>query len=380
MSFFTFSSDRRFLVAAAIVFATGFALVWLWIWAVPMAFLDPEYPSWRAKQDMLATCDFGDILILGDSRAASGIMPTRFPRRAANLAVGGGEAIEALSILNRAAACPVAPKLAILSLDAEHFTHPDLFWERTVRFGFVDGGDIALLRRVSHDLGDTSVYEIRHTDGLPSWLRDAMYRTRFPSLYFASLVKGGVFLRWPRNEASLRANLASRGQYFFGTANGSDEVAADGHLRTFRPLPVLAWYFDRVLEHLDARGIQSVFIAVPMNDATARSAAPGVAESFRSWLATFEVRYPRFRVVGQTMPNWPDKFFGDGFAHLNQEGARAFSDGLGLCVRNDPIADDCVQRLQAAPPNTQNDAQYGWFNETAPDASANVRPISKRGS
>jgi hypothetical protein len=357
-----------------------FALAWIWIVTMPMAFLDPEYPSWRAKQIMLADCDLGATLILGDSRAATGMMPAGWRGRATNLAVGGGEPIEALAALDRALRCPILPKRVILSLDAVHFTEPDLFWERTARFGFVDAGEIATLREVSHALNDVSVYELRHTDGLPSWLRDAMVRVRFPSLYFTSLVKGGVLLRWPRNRANLAASLASRGQYFFGTAAGSDTVAAEGHLLEFKPLPVLEWYFNRVLEQLDAQGIPAVFIAVPMNDATAREIAPAARDGFRSWLAGYEARYPRFHVAGDVMPHWPNALFGDGFAHLNREGATRFSIGLERCMDEAVLRSRCVQRLQAAPPNTQNDAQYGWFNDTAPDASFSVRPSSKRGS
>jgi hypothetical protein len=184
-----------------------------------------------------------------------------------------------------------------------------------------------------------------------------MVSARFPSLYYSSLLKGGIALRWPRNEAFLKASLASRGQYFFGTAAGSSTVAAEGHMREFRPLPVLEWYFNRILEQLDARGIQSVFIAVPMNDATANKVPAAIGVEFRAWLAGYEARYPGFRVAGDVMPHWPDRFFGDGFAHLNPDGAARFSAGLGRCLDEATLAAACVQRLQAAPPNTQNEAQ-----------------------
>ena len=380
MSFFISSSERRFLTITAGVFVASFGLIWAWVLAMPLAFLDPEYPSWRAKQAFLTACDFGEILVLGDSRAATGIMPAKFPRLTTNLAVGGGEAIEALSVLNRAARCPTPPKQVILSLDAVHFTHPDLFWERTVKFGFVTADDVRTLRDVSHRLRDLSVYEIRHTDGLPSSWRDTMYQVRFPSLYFSSLVKGGLFLRWFRNRAALEDGMASRGQYFFGTASGSSMVAADGNLKTFQPLPVLAWYFDQVLEQLAARGIPVVFVSVPMNEATAHAVDPSVTAAFTAWLIAHETRFPGFKVVGQAMPHWPDRFFGDGFAHLNPEGAERFSMGLGFCFQHMPVSAACVQRLQDAPPSTQNDAQYGWFNDTGTDASFNVPPSSKRGS
>jgi len=344
-----------FMVGGSAVLVFG--LVWLWVLAMPLAFLDPEYPAWLAKQTLLADCDLGDIIILGDSRAATAMMSAHWNVAATNLAVGGGEPVEALAALNRAMRCPAPPVRVILSFDAVHFTEPDLFWERTVRFGFVDSGEVAALRAVSYALNDLSVYDRHLSDGLPAWSRDAMYRIRFPSLYFSSLLKGGLFLRWPRNHAMLAATLASRGQYYFGTAAGSGVIAAEGHLREFRPLPVLEWYFNRLLEQLDARGIPAVFIAVPMNEATARQVPPSVRSAYRAWLATFEARYPGFRVEGEVMPHWPDAFFGDGYAHLNPNGATRFSTGLGRCLGEDEATAACVQRLQAAPPNTQNDAQ-----------------------
>jgi hypothetical protein len=170
-------------------------------------------------------------------------------------------------------------------------------------------------------------------------------------------MKGGLVLRWPRNRRTLDAVVAARGHYFFGTASGSSVVAAEGHMRVFKPLPVLEWYFNRILEQLRARGIPAVFIAVPMNDATARQIEPEVREGFRAWLAAYEASYPEFHVAGDVMPHWPDRFFGDGFAHLNPDGANRFSAPLGRCLEDAALMAPCVQRLQEAPPNTQNDAQ-----------------------
>jgi hypothetical protein len=347
----------QFVAVAAAAMTLVFGIVWLWILTMPMAFLDPEYPAWRARLDLLADCELGELIVLGDSRAAAGMMPTVWRTHATNLAVGGGEPIEALAALTRALRCPFPPRRVILSFDAVHFTETDLFWERTARFGFLDASEIATLRDVSRELRDESIYELRHTDGLPSRLRDAMFEARFPSLYFSSLMKGGLMLRWARNRNTYAAAAAARGQYFFGTQRGSSVVAADGHIRDFRPLPVLEWYFDRILRTLHDRGIPAVFVAVPMNDATARAVAPGTRERFRSWLTIYEARYPGFRVAGDVMPYWPNRWFGDGFAHLNPAGARFFSLGLGSCLDDATDIGTCVQRLQDAPPSTQNDAQ-----------------------
>ncbi len=357
----------RYLTAFALSAILSFALIWAWVLAMPMAYMDAEYPSWRAKEILLDRCDLGEGLILGDSRAAADILPQRMPFPMTNLAVGGGEAIEALAALTRVVQCPTLPKLVIISLDPGHFVRPDLFWERSVRYDFLSPADISNLRLASREIGDPSVYEARHAEGLPPSLRDWLYRIHFPPLYFASLAHGGGFLRWTVNQQTLAETLFSRGHYYFGTEMGSHTVALEGHLASFTPLPILDFYFDRLLAELDRRGIDVRFIAMPVSEATWEEVRPEVRDQFAAYLAAYERQYPHFHVAGDVMPHWPDRFFGDMFCHLNPEGAERFSA-------------DLAQRLQDAPPRTQNELQNGWLRDTGPDASAKVVPISKRGS
>ncbi|MBV9249244.1 MAG: hypothetical protein JO227_08385, partial [Acetobacteraceae bacterium] len=204
---------------------------------------------------------------------------------------------------------------------------------RSVRFGFVSLKEIQELRAVSRALGDDSFEQPKRSDGLPAAWRAPLYAIRFPPLYFDSLAKGGVFLRWWRNQSSLQRVLASRGQYFFGTDAGSSVVAAEGHLKDFRPLPVLDHYFDRILALLEHHGIVADFVAMPINEATASSVDPGVRTGFADYLAAYQARHPGFHVVGDVMPHWPDRYFGDGFSHLNPDGAKRWSAQLGAVLR-----------------------------------------------
>ena len=357
----------RYLRLLGLSAALSFALIWGWVATMPMAFMDTEYASWRAKQLMLDRCDLGEAIILGDSRAAADIIPARLPMQTSNLAIGGGEAIEALTALNRALACPAPPRLVIISLDPGHFSRPDLFWDRSVRFGFVTPADVAALRQASLQTDDQSVYQSHPLDGVPAGLRAWLYRIRFPPLYFSSLAHGGVLFRWARNERMLADTLAARGHYYFGTDPGSSTVTIDAHMDQFRPLPVLDRYFNTLLATLERRGIDTRFIAMPVNEATWREVRPAVRQAFAAYLAQYQARYPHFHVASEIMPHWPDRLFGDQFGHLNPQGAEQFSDQLG-------------QRLQEAPPSTQNDAQKGWLSDTGAAASASVVPISKRGS
>ena len=333
------------MATLAAVMAAGFALVWAWVAAMPLAYLDPEYPIWRAKLAMLQRCDLGEVLVVGDSRAAVDVMPTLLPVSTTNLAVGGGMPIEAYVAVSRALACPVPPRRVVISLDAAHFAETDLFWERSVKYGFVGPADLALLRRWSRETGDDSLETPKVPDGLPAALRGWLYTWRFPALYFGSLAKGGGFLRLWENRAAFAAALAARGQSFFGRDDGSSTVAVEGHMTAFVPLPVLDRYFDRMLALLAARGIPVDFVAMPMNQATGRVVLPAVRAGFAAYLARYEARYHGFHVVGPAMPAWPDRYFGDGFSHLNPRGAALLSARFGQCLQGrlaqlDPA--DCV--------------------------------------
>ena len=329
-------SPRAFLALSATFAVTAFGAVWLWVALAPLTFLDPEYPTWLAKENFLAHCDLGEVVILGDSRAAADIEPALLPVRTTNLALGGGEPIEAFVALRRALACPNPPRRVVVSISAGHFVRPDLFWQRSVGYGFLTFWDLEQLRTASQRLHDGSIYAMPLDDGLPPRLRAMLYVLRFPSLYFASLLHGGIFLRAWENQAALDRTMRSRGQYFFGTAPGASIVAIDGHLDTFRPLPVLDWYFDRILALLAARGIEVDFVATPMNQATWVSVRPDVRTAFAAYLQHYAARYPNLRLIGPVMPHWPDRYFGDAFSHLNPEGAARFSRAFSAWLSGAP--------------------------------------------
>ncbi len=325
-------SAPAYLAACVLSAICVLAAAWLWVALMPLAFLDPEYPAWAAKEQMLARCDLGEMIVIGDSRAAADILPALMARSTTNLAVGGGGPIEALAALRRALACPGRPPHVLISINPGEFVRPDLFWERTVRFGFLSHADIAALADASAATGDWSVYENGHGDGLTGRVRAALYAIRFPSLYFGSLIKGGIFLRLWDNRRALAAHLRSRGQYYFGTASGCADVALEGHLAAFRPLPVLDRYFDDLLRLLARDGVAVDFAVMPVNQETALATQPSVRAGFAAYLREYQARYPNFHVVTPTMLAWPDRFFGDDFSHLNPAGARRLTRLLAVCL------------------------------------------------
>ena len=97
--------------------------------------------------------------------------------------------------MRRALACPNPPRRVVISFDPAHFVQPDLFWDRSVRFGALDMAELADLRAVSERLGDVSVLDQKRAAGLPRGIRALLCAARFPSRYFKGLLKAGILLR-----------------------------------------------------------------------------------------------------------------------------------------------------------------------------------------
>ena len=127
--------------------------------------------------------------------------------------------------------------------------------------------------------------------------------------------------------------IRARGQYFFGTADGSRALAREAGLTGFRPIPIQTEYFDRTLALLQARGVSAVFVAMPVNDATRAAIRPALEHGFSTYLDDFAARHAGFTVAGALFPAWPNREFGDGFSHLNPTGAARFSTMFDLFLR-----------------------------------------------
>ncbi|WP_428376812.1 hypothetical protein [Lichenicoccus sp.] len=325
----------RYLLVMGLVLAIGLGFSWLWSATMKLAFLDPEYAAWSAKQDLVARCDLGDLLVLGDSRAGAGMMPTRLPGNGINISVGGAKPVEMYFFLRRAMACPNMPHHVLLSIDAGHFHSTDTFWERSARFGTFSVADLHEIEAVARKTGDESLFDQPRADGLPNLVRDVLYATSFPTLNFASMVRGGLFLRYAHNVEERSKTLRARGHHLFGDADGDSAEADDASLDSFQVLPLEGWYFERMLQEMQARGIRVDFVTVPVNEATARHITPQLRKGFTEYLAAAASKYPNFHVLVAPIPSMPDRYFGDVFAHLNQGGAERFSASLAAALRRE---------------------------------------------
>jgi hypothetical protein len=334
----------RFIALTLAAMCAVFGAVWLYVALVPAGFLDDEYPRWKAKSEILASCDLGDVAVLGDSRATIDVMPREMGIDASNLAVAGGTPVELMSVARRILACPRLPRTVVISLTPSHFIDRSTFWEKSTRYHFVAGAELQDLLRAARQTGDWSFFPSGPPDFLPPQVRIWMAAHYFPSLYFAALVERLGFASYWRNEDFRRQVLADRGQYFFVNSGRGDQIGPEGYMPIFAAAPILDLYFDRVVRSLTERGIAVHFVAMPYNDVTAARLSPAMMAGFAAHLQDYARKYPGFDVLGRLAPSWPDTLFNDALLHLNRRGAPIYSAQLAACLKDRAACRDLGRR------------------------------------
>ena len=326
-------SSAAFMACFAGSFAAAFALVWLYVATMPMAFLSRDYPLWIAKREMLDRCRLGTAAVFGDSRTLAAVAPDAMPISVTNFAMSGTSPIETYFAVERALRCAVPPKLVVIAHGALKFEGDSDYWNFSARTGFLSYAQMRAVDADATRLHDSELQDLRRGDQLSPALRDALFAARFPSLYFDSLVNAFVATRLHHNREAYRDNLRASGHALFGSANSASAAAGEGWQLGFQVSPLIDLYFDRTLALLAERHVPVVVVSMPVSHATFAAMRPQLGEQFAAYLRGKERDHPGLRFAGPAIPCWPDEFFGDDW-HFNARGAAAYSRDLGPWLRD----------------------------------------------
>lgn len=323
----------------AIFFATMFGiigLVWAYVALFPIAFMESGYASWTAKSAMLQECQLGQVALFGDSRLEAGFVPAAFPVPSSNFGFAGGGAIEVRVAVDRALACHDLPRQAVITLVPEHFGPvSEFYWLLSLRYGFMTLGDVFAVQHRAGELGDTETFATPTPDGLSGPVRDWLYAAHFPSLSFANLVRGRGFGRFAVNRARLDEMLRSRG---WAAYEADGKLNPSAHPDRFIISKVQDAELVAALKALRARGVATALLVMPFAPTHTETAAV---------LAAYEARLTELAaqtgavLLDPAVPEWPAKLFADG-AHLDPEGARAFTGLLAACLKDGLLQPPCA--------------------------------------
>jgi hypothetical protein len=305
----------------------GFALVWLYAAAFPMAFLSLDYVSSRVQQQRLANCELGDVAVFGDSRVVAAIVPDLMSVRVSNFGLQATTPVETWFAVQQAMRCPVPPRWVIIGHGVHAHNEIVKLWGFDAPYEFLNLAQRQEVRRVAAELNDVASLEAIPDAGVPAGLLDRAFAARFPPLYFASLWEARIGLRWLQNQQWASTLTEARGHSLFANANGSSEVAVEAEMQDFKPFPLMDHYFSKTLKLLDQHGVNVLYLSPPVNQSTYNHVKPDLAPEFLSYLRGKAETLDHFHVAEDVMACWPNAYFGDG-GHLNEAGARKYSSEL----------------------------------------------------
>lgn len=318
----------RYLLVLLACFAVLFAAAWWFAANYRPWYSGAEYGAYRAKLEMIARCDVGDTVVLGDSRAGIAFSPARLGPDVRNFAFPGMTPVEGYYVAQRIFACPHRPSRVLVAFSPNQLRDLTWFWSRGVQMGAVDGPALAEIAANAKVLGDPQLYKGGFGAEPPPAIKNWTYLHAFPVYDFSSILGtlAGRQDRRAMNEAIYRQVLADRGQ---GQApSGSTcptAVSPEARDARFAPSPLIDRYYRRLLALVSASGARAVIAPLPYSASSMAEQSAAYRSDYEKYLAGVVRGLPQVSASAPYFVAFPDCSFVDEM-HMNGQGAASFSD------------------------------------------------------
>jgi hypothetical protein len=320
---------RQYLLLAALFFGCLAAYIDFF----PQLYMHRIFPLWRARLALIEGRDDFSLLVLGDSRPLTAILPRGLPGKAVNLALEGASTIEPLFLFRRYLERHPPPDTVIYSVSPIRFLRDEYFWENTAKARALGLNDLLEIQREADALHDSDFtgWSSQSCSSCAT-LRILATWAGLPFLFQHNLEYASLFLRGAENRELESAQIRDLG--YLAASSAPSMVSRPGREANhseFKPSPVLSRQFDEFLRLAASKNVRSYFIYLPTNPASAASISSDFKDGFRAFLEIREKKFPLFRVIGSFRTLAP-AYFADQ-DHLNREGAELITGELAAALR-----------------------------------------------
>lgn len=298
-----------------------YALV-LYTWLFPMNYMPVEYSMWQQEKDYTISGPEADILILGDSRAKSSLIPemlTDGDKEIYNMAIGGATPIEMYYALSRYLINHNAPERVIVIFAPYHLCEIDN-WGQTETYHYLSSREMMEVYSNAKALDETHLLNGSLFDNLVS------YNLRLPNKYMSSLYNAHFFGRYADNISKYNDVSKNLGYTEFGTDNGCDSLNYETHHTWFDDSKLVVMYYRKLVELCVDNNIYVQCIQAPINEASSEKIINEFWNGHKDVLRTvvYENLSDDVMSFETKVPVYDNKYFGDA-NHLNRLGAEKFT-------------------------------------------------------
>lgn len=304
---------RLFIVSIPLLIMMLFTLIF------PLHYMAVEYSMWAEEKDYTLHGEAANTLIIGDSRAKSGLIPALIStdeNTVYNMAVGGTTSIEMYYALDTYLKNHPAPDHAVILFAPYHFCDIDN-WNQTLYYNYLS----------IPQLSEVYYHAIQFHDPVilaDNWFTDVLsYKLRLPNKYLAAQYNAGFIGRYADNQSKWNSVRNDLGYTEFGTDAGNDGANYETHHEVFDSSALLVYYYDHLLTLCDENDIRVTIAQSPINQASYDLITDEFWQGYHEMLSEEATKHPNITVNYDVVP-YDNKYFGDN-NHLNKEGAIKYS-------------------------------------------------------
>lgn len=314
---------RNVLIKTLVVFIPVI-LVWIFLAAFPAVYMDGEYSYYTQCKDYRSGKSHlpdSDILILGDSRAKSALIPKEISPSCFSLAEGGSTGIEAYFTLKEYIEHRGIPKKVILSVGSYHFVNFDGFWTRSVYFDFLSTEQASEVIRTAKENREVDALSEAGGKGLADLLE---YKIKSPTKYMSALVHSFGENRKQINEEAYREMVQEKG---FKSFVSWWPTSVEHDMESFELLSTLDAYYRKTIDLCIENGIEVYSVNTPLIADTFEE-TEDIRDAFSAYLQQLKEDYPESRYplvhIETELESYDGRYFDDA-DHLNPEGAARYT-------------------------------------------------------
>lgn len=296
----------------------------LWLIAVftalyPMEYMSVEYAMWAEERDAVrSSFDVTDpeTIIIGDSRAKSGIIPAELDSRAYNISIGGTTSVEMYYAVRNYLKNHEAPKNAVVIFAPYHFCYMDN-WGQTQYYNYLTLPEIMDAEINGLKCGEK---EVNYNGCLADLLS---FKLRLPNKYMEALYSAHLTGNGGKNREKYDSVRRDRGYTAFGEEEYNDGINYEGHIPEFVLSEMTDLYYGKILDLLTENNVNIIIEQAPINEASDKVITDEFMQGYTAYMNMISGRYEKASVE-KIVPVYENSYFGDN-NHMNKKGALKYT-------------------------------------------------------
>lgn len=307
------------LIKNLILISVPLIMISLFAAIFPMRYMAIEYTMWREESEYVKNGEAADLLILGDSRAKSGILPEMIDAKAYNAAIGGSTSIEMYYAFKDYLNNHEAPSKAVIIFAPYHFCEMDN-WQQTLYYNYLSLDELAEVELEAFKKKEKAVH-------YPGWFTDLIsFKLRLPNKYLDAVYQAKFLGNYAANIDKYNSVRTDLGYTEFGNENGNDGLNYETHHESFDYSALIIYYYDKLLSLLEENGVRTYIIQSPINEASGKVITDKFWDGYKEFLTDMKNKHVDL-YMEYDVPVYDNIYFGDN-NHLNRKGAQKFTEEI----------------------------------------------------